>query len=610
MGERDIDFDIGAEAGLQALSAATHGTARKTRVRNTTACNACRERRTKCDSRRPACGYCRSRGLNCSYDQKQASSASRVEAELAAINRRLDYIAGSLPLIYPPPSSVDPGYGTHSDTNRDDYTDAVTDKQRHPFQLLLTDCIMTVVGLGPGFTPELLRLERSTPCVDVGVVPKLLLMQQQNALAALSAFSVHVHIWYPFLRPGFSAHYAQVISGPLTPCPETCLVLAVAAVGALVQHDHALGAPGSDNSSKFYQEAAVASLPAVLVSGSIESVQSLFLLSLYYCCLSKPCQAYDYVVIASLKVQNLLRHAGASTGQLYEQMKRCYWAILLLESELRNQLDLVDSGIWDLDDRMALPDGRHTWHFDHDGDFPQNTTTASNIGRAPADTADANRCQVYFLAEIAMRRMLHRSCTAIRTTPLGEVAYAPSVALELELQLDEWYCYLPDMFHFENINVDISALSPSLPNLPPDPLKEFLRVQYYCCKMSIYWPAAYQCVQDGVATPEVLGHCERFFNAYIQAMPSMLLSLRACIVNRWTLYSTIFVNSMAVIHAAGTAYIRQGCAVDWSSVVACLESIQRVDSRIVEASPSLSLLHGTLMERVKEMSASLRRTAE
>jgi hypothetical protein len=56
-----------------------------------------------------------------------------------------------------------------------------------------------------------------------------------------------------------------------------------------------------------------------------------------------------------------------STEELYELTKRCYWAILLLESELRDQLDMVDSGIWDLDDKMALPDARRTWHFHRDG---------------------------------------------------------------------------------------------------------------------------------------------------------------------------------------------------------------------------------------------------
>lgn len=128
-------------------------------------------------------------------------------------------------------------------------------------------------------------------------------------------------------------------------------------------------------------------------------------------------------------------------------MKRCYWAILLLESELHDQLDLVDSGIWDLDDKIALPDGRHTWHFDHDGDSPTTMPTSPD-STVSADSGVTDKGQAYFLAEIAMRRMLYRCYTATRRTPLGEIVYVPGAALELELQLNEWYCYLPDMFHF------------------------------------------------------------------------------------------------------------------------------------------------------------------
>lgn len=525
-----------------------------------------------------------------------------MEDELAAIHRRLDFIASSLPTVHQPSTAVS-DHGPSTNSNGDNHTNAVTGKERSPFQLLLTDCMMAVLGLGQGFARELVRLERSGRH-GLGNTPRLHFLQQHNALAALDSFSAHVHIWYPLLRPGFSERYIRVISGPLVPGPESCLVLAVAAVGALAQQDHALGVSGSESTCEAYLEAAVAFLPVVFVSESIESVQSLFLLSLYHCCLSRPCQAYDYVVIASFKVRNLLRSGAQGSEELQEQAKRCYWVILLLESELRDQLDLLDSGIWDLDDSMALPDGRHTWHFDPDADSAPGPMTATPGSNISADSAVADKGQAYFLAEIAMRRMLHRCYTAIRRSSTGEIAYAAGVAHELELQLDEWYCYLPSMFQFRHLTTDIPHIS-SLSSPPPDPLNEFLRVQYYCCKISIYWPAAYQCIQDGMAMPEVLRHCERFFNAYVQAMPSLLLSVRNCIVNRWTLYATIFVTSMAVIQAAGTPCIREGCSVDWACVLKCLESTREVDIRIVEASPSLSLFHSTLIERLAEASSTL-----
>ncbi|KAK3301803.1 uncharacterized protein B0T15DRAFT_323815 [Chaetomium strumarium] len=576
----------------------------KSRSRTTTACNACRVRRTRCDRRRPACGYCRNRGLECYYEQSQTSSASRVEAELAAINRRLDYITSSLHAAHsshphpqqPVSPAVDPDDQSHAESSH-----AVTGVERSPFQLLVTDCMMEVLGLGPGFARELVRLERNTaPSAGIGHAARLRFIQQQQALAALDAFSAHVHIWYPILRPGFSERYISVLSGPLTPGPESCLVLAVAAVGALAQEDHALrtgGAPSPccENRSALYLEAATASLPVVLVDDSIESIQSLVLLSIYHCCLSRPCQAYDYAMTASFKVQNLLKCVDEGRGELYEQAKRCYWGVLLLESELRDQLDMVDSGIWNYDDKVELPDGRRSWQFDLDVGSPGTITASpgSSVSRASADgsVVISDKSQAYFLAEIAMRRMLHRCYTAIRRTPRGEFVYAPAIALELETQLDEWQSFLPEAVHFRHLAAALEV----------EPLSNFLRVQYYCCKISIYWPAVYQCIQDGRATSaEILEHSERFFHAYIQCVPSMLMAVRDCIVNRWTLYATIFMTSMAVIQAAGTPCLRDGCAVDWPHLLASLQSTRSVDMRIVQASPSLSLLHRTLTDRLAE----------
>ncbi|KAH7141287.1 hypothetical protein B0J13DRAFT_445594 [Dactylonectria estremocensis] len=570
----------------------------RTRSRTTTACNACRARRTKCDSRKPACGYCRTRGVECHYEcyeQSQPGPTSRVEAQLAAMNERLDHITSLLPYTQQPPRDpqrpvIGQGQGNH----------VFTGQEKLPFQLLGTDCIMTTLGLSPGFAQELARLERKASPVGVGHGPRVCLIQQHQALAALAAFSAHVHIWYPVLRPAFSERYLGVISGPLTPGSESCMVLLVAAIGMLAQQDHALGASPCDNNSELYLEAAMSSLPAVLVESSIESVQCLVLLSIYHCCLCRPLQAYDYAMIASFKVQNLLRYVDASDAELHEDAKRAYWAVLLLESELTVQFDVVHSRIWDHDDKVALPDGRRAWQFDVDVASPQSATTSSPATIGLADNLSTDRMQSYFLAEISMRRMLHRCNTAISKRNEDEIVYAPNIALELELQVDEWYRYLPDLVRFQHLDYDVDLSAPPHSLQTVEPLGNFLRVQYYCCKLSIYWPAVYQSIQDGIATSEVLRHCEKFFDAYIKLMPSILVCLRHCIVNRWTLFATIFMTSMAVIQGSQTRCLRDGCAVDWSRLLECLRSTRSVDRRIVEASVSLSLLDSALSRRLPD----------
>lgn len=50
-----------------------------------------------------------------------------------------------------------------------------------------------------------------------------------------------------------------------------------------------------------------------------------------------------------------------------------------------------------------------------------------------------------------MRRMLHRCNSAVTRSPDGRPSYAPSIALELERQLDVWYDYLPANIRFAKV---------------------------------------------------------------------------------------------------------------------------------------------------------------
>jgi hypothetical protein len=124
---------------------------------------------------------------------------------------------------------------------------------------------------------------------------------QQQVTDALAAFSDRVHGYYPILPLDFSEAYFATLSAPLTPSSRTCLVLLVAAIGC-VAHDPATGGP--------YFDAGLQSLPVVLAECTLTSVQCLIFLSIYYCCLLKPCQAHDYCLIASFKIQNLFKRSA------------------------------------------------------------------------------------------------------------------------------------------------------------------------------------------------------------------------------------------------------------------------------------------------------------
>ncbi|OBT56943.1 hypothetical protein VE04_03201 [Pseudogymnoascus sp. 24MN13] len=393
---------------------------------------------------------------------------------------------------------------------------------------------MAALGLGEDIVDELTRLER-IPLASLGTTgaSRLCFVQHHQAASALAAFFENVHIWYPILSPGFSKQYLSIISGPLTPSPNSCLVLLVAAVGLLAQEIVSNGELVESTHSSYF-EAAMTMLPIVVSDCELTSVKCLVLISIYHCCLLKPYQAHNYCLIASSKIQNLLKSCASieqCTPETHEQAVRVYWAVLLLESELGVNFDVANSGIWTLDEHVGLPDCSDTCQYDIGVGSPLAVLSPSSVSSTAS--ADINKVQSYFLAEISMRRMLRRCNTAIGRGANGTICYAPGIAVELELQLDEWYNYLPEVIRF---HLDFVTTTFEVP-LDECPLRNFLRVQYYCCKVAIYWPAVYQVMEDGIANGQLLDHCQKFFASYVQLMPSIIAAFHGCIVNRWTIFA-------------------------------------------------------------------------
>lgn len=190
------------------------------------------------------------------------------------------------------------------------------------------------------------------------------------------------------------------------------------------------------------------------------------------------------------------------------------------------------SDIWSLDELVPLPLCQQLWQFTPESTTPSISSPESPEIRVAIDT-HLGTTGSYFLAEIAMRRMLHRCNSAVQATPKGDYIYAPYIARELGHQLEEWYCHLPDINRFEK--GDASQPLESV-RIPPSPLCNFLRVQYYCCRMSIYWPAVHQAIQDGALTDVLWDDCQKFLESYVMLTPSIAAAFQDCHVNRWTLF--------------------------------------------------------------------------
>jgi hypothetical protein len=216
--------------------------------------------------------------------------ASRIESELASVNQRLDYITS---LLAKQPKQVQ---------EHQEELAVLSSHEDSPFRLLATSSIMAMLELEPDFPQNLIRLERinflkgSTNGSDA----RVFFVPHQQAANALAAFSERIHTYYPILASDFSEEYFRILSEPLTPSCQSCLVLLVAAIGC-VAHD-----PTSDRENPFFT-AALSSLPLVVAECSLVAVQCLVFLSIYHACLLRPCQAHDYCLVASFKIQNLFK---------------------------------------------------------------------------------------------------------------------------------------------------------------------------------------------------------------------------------------------------------------------------------------------------------------
>jgi hypothetical protein len=126
----------------------------------------------------------------------------------------------------------------------------------------------------------------------------------------------------------------------------------VAAIGSVVQCP-SIPVALEKRPDAAYIAKALSMLPHVHFEFSLRGVQCLLLLSIYYNCLAKPCQAHDYVLMASCKAQALFKWSAQLRvrqvivadqemfSRLYENdsiatelLRRSFWSILVIETSV------------------------------------------------------------------------------------------------------------------------------------------------------------------------------------------------------------------------------------------------------------------------------------
>lgn len=296
------------------------------------------------------------------------------------------------------------------------------------------------------------------------------------------------------------------------------------AIGSLAQCE-SLPVALSERPDAPLMEEVLLILPTVLLESSLTALQCLIFISTYYLCLVKPCQAHDYILIASMRAQNLLKSASLDPEN-QELIRRALWVVLLIERELSTQLDLPSRSVWTLDNEIPLP----SWSKLIDQALPSNfSAPIDSPSGSFSSSQSSSHLFSYFLAEIAMRRMLQRSTASTQSLPNGKQMFAPVISAELEMQLEQWHSHLPEFLRFDRCFISECNTNPQL---------LFLRTQYHAYRASILWPAVHQAMVEGGEYDETLRpFCLEFYEAYTRFILSAVACIPQCFPNTWTLYA-------------------------------------------------------------------------
>ncbi len=318
-----------------------------------------------------------------------------------------------------------------------------------------------------------------TPCLDLS-----------NTSAYIEAFFAKVNVWYACVNPfNWTSHYRIALSNGFREGPESCIVLLVLALGQASCSGSISRIPSSEDPPGLpYFAAAWALLPGLMTRNSVLSAQCTVLASAYLFYLVRPLEAWTLLSSTSTKLQLLLSAPGRVPTAQRELSERVYWNALLFESDLLAEMDLPHSGIVQFEESVGLPGGFELEDED-------------SIGRDDL---------WYFLAEIALRRLLNRVSQLIYSKDsMASTQSLEPVVGELDYQLTQWYESLPLALQF--------PFSRSTLN---DPVQTVLRLRYFACRTIIYRPYILAVLDNEQAAmdPSVSENCRKCLEASIRQL--------------------------------------------------------------------------------------------
>ncbi|KAA8895256.1 hypothetical protein FN846DRAFT_911988 [Sphaerosporella brunnea] len=455
------------------------------RRRATIACEVCRSRKSRCDGSRPKCRLCIELNAECIYREP----GIKLDAGDKLILEHLNRIETLLHNALPSPSHMAMQGAASPAVSA---TTGLSDDALMRSTLNLTNAGTggNQPGMGTWTNFSSMPKSHSTPALNLLQWPKIcqlvsrpyspqhllqlelnrtplqldasLTLDLSNTAAYVQAFFERVNVWYACVNPyNWTSYYRTALSQGFRSGAESCIVLLVLALGnASTRGSLSRISPDEDPPGMSYFSAAWALLPSLMTRTTMMSAQCMILTAAYLFYIVRPLEAWTLLSSTSMKLQLLLSTnppAMLPTASR-ELSERVYWNALLFESDLLAELELPHSGINQFAESVGLPCG-----FEEEDEEP---------------VVGGRDDLWYFLAEIALRRLLNRVSHLIycKGTSTSISSLAPVVA-ELDYQLTQWYESLPIPVQFPHSRVLLS-----------NPVQTVLRLRYFACRTIIFRP--------------------------------------------------------------------------------------------------------------------------
>ncbi|KAH7232890.1 hypothetical protein BKA59DRAFT_487453 [Fusarium tricinctum] len=471
------------------------------RRRVAVACEVCRSRKTKCDSRWPVCSYCEKSNSECQYDTMNSADRPFHDLGLQILQVVQDLAQTIKEQNSPGLSNTTSHTRTILQPTRHTEAESLVNLTATPQSISAPECQIKRFSEG---LESVLTWNIFPQGIDPIAIDNGSLMAMPDELPPIGfselkkfqkCYLATVHSVNPILDVTILDQYVLKVSeNGLDWTTQTCLVAFVCAIGAICQDPH-VETPKSHNSWDLEQTTDIASrywsvackrLGRAMSHNTLESAQCLCLAGIWFMCNLQPLEAWRYFTMAGNSCYSAIWAMESTMPAVPENFssnpqaikQSIFYTAYKSEVEIRYEIpSLPGSMLEHIEDRLTFP-----------------SPPAANC------LLDETIAWYYFLADIAARHLINRIVDAkIEISGCLSETQARSLLRSYEVfgsQLQDWYLSLPPEVSFPPPD---STISPEA-NL----YKRILRSRYLFIKELLCRPFIRLCLDCALELPTAL----------------------------------------------------------------------------------------------------------